>query len=262
MMKLKNLNINEGLIKRIGALVLVGSMFATMVGCSSKKTTVDIPVSVTISSTLDSVSDLTTMDELLNEDVFVNNSNGQEYTFDELLEAYNVARQQQNLSECNTVLYKIGRMIMKAQFAEALNIKPEQITSMSIDGITGGGHTRISTVTYKTKSTETVSGNIELDEEEIITRDFVTVGEMDNLAINIERACNHALDFDNNSSYMDLNVDNVYESFIEQILTTPSIGKVEVVFGDDYYTIDASLSQEKIDAFNASSSAPSKSLNH
>ena len=250
--KIRNLNVREELIKRLCALALAGTMTFTMCGCGGKapKLTVKIPTSSTIGGTLDSIRDLTTMDELLMEDKFVNKSDGQEYTFDELLQLYQVARQEENLSDCNTLLYKIGRMIMKAQIAEALNIEPEQITSLSIDGTIVEGHRRITTVTYKNKYVETVSGGIEINKEEEITRGFATYGEIDDLAINIVRASNHSLKFNNEKSHMDLDVDNVYTSFIEHLLTTPTISKTKVIFGDDQYNLDATLSQEKVDAFN------------
>ena len=227
MMKFGNLNIREGITKKIGALALAGSMAVTMCGCGSNKEpqpTVKVPTSATIGGTLDTISDLTTMDEFLEKDKFVNKSDGKEYTFNELLNLYNEARRKEDLSECNTLLYKIGRMIMKAQLAEALGIEPEQIISLSIDGTIVEGHTRTTTITYKTKQTDVVAGGIELSKEKEVTKEFVTIGEMDDLAINIARACNHSLEFNDDSISMDLDIDNVYKSFVEHLLTTTTIG--------------------------------------
>ena len=254
MMQFGNLNIREGITKEIGLIVLAGSMAVTMCGCGSKKEpkpTVKVPTSATIGGTLDTISDLTAMDEILAKDKFVNKSDGKEYTFNELLNLYNEARREEDLSACNTLLYKIGRMIMKAQLAEALGIEPEQITSLSIDGSIGDRRVRTTTITYKIKQTDVVAGGIEISKEQEVTREFATIGEMDDLAINIARACNHSLEFNDDSIAMDLDIDNVYKSFVEHLLTTTTIKKVNVIFGDDYYDISAELSQDKVDTFNA-----------
>ena len=242
--------------------VIAGLLAAVLglTGCGEQKEpSVKILPSSTISGTLDAVSNLTKMDELLSADKFVNKSDGKEYTFEELLNLYNEARKEEDLSACNTLLYKIGRMIMKAQLAEALNIKPEQIVSLSIDGTILEGYVRTTTITYKTKYTEIVSGGIEIEGEKTITRELITDGELDDLAINISRACNHSLEF-GYDGYMDLDIDNVYESFVEHILTTPSIQKNDGGwFGTDYYVANAELSEEKVDAFNAYNNGPKAS---
>lgn len=249
-------------IRRNGTDIrVIAGLVAAVLGLSGcggqKEPSVKILPSSTISGTLDAVSGLTQMDELLRMDKFVNKSDGEEYTFEELLNLYNEARSNQDLSECNILLYKIGRMIMKAQLAEYLNIEPEQIVSLYIDGTIG--HTRTVEITYKTTHNEIVAGGIELNEEKTITRVFYPRGEMDDLAINICRACNHSLKFNDDSVAMDLDVDAVYKSFVEHLLTVVSTNRTKVIFGDDYYTIDADLSQEKVDAFNAYNNGPKAS---
>lgn len=237
-MKFGNLNIREGLKKRMGALALAGTMAVTMCGCSGNKNDersrhylLNMGMQyMTIEDTLDAVRDLTKMDEFLSQDKFVNASDCKEYTFDELLKLYEDAYDENDISECNLLLYKIGRMIMKAQIAEALYVEPGQITLESIN----------------VKSGYTSSVNITCNGR---SQKIYLKGELANLAINILNACNHTL---TNS----LAVNAVYESYIEHLLTKTSVDKK--IFREEY-TISAYSSDEKEEAFISYDGARSSS---
>lgn len=251
MMKFGNLNIREGLKKRIAAFALAGSMAVTMCGCVSKESapSVQVPTSATIEGTLDSVSKLTAMDEFL-----ATAETTQGYNFYKVLEMYNNARINKDLPACNNYLYSIGRLLLMAQVAEQVGVKFEDIEDFVIDS-------ESVTITYKIRWTETVSGGIEVEQEDTITKTFELEGEIRNTIANIDNADKNILRFDTND-FQD--VDMVYSAYIKRTLLSSSEIEVDtpgflgtLLFNEPtVYTINNQLNQEKIDAFKTNNSEP------
>lgn len=206
----------------------------------------DISNSSTIAATLESINTTTTMDEIFAVDCFVDNRNDNSYAFDELLKLYEDARKEENLIKCNNILYKIGKMIMKAQLSETLNIDVERITNLDIDLVKNTNSDsnmldKIVTISYKANDKETVSGGIELNKEEEITNTYLLENELADLAINTWNAYNCFLNFDA--------VDAVYKSYIEHLLTSATISKPYMF--DSREVISADIDPEKVTMFNA-----------
>lgn len=244
----KNLKINKSAKNKLLLLALAGQLLV-LSGCG-KDATVDISHNSTITDTLDTVSDLTTMDEFLAGAKFTSKTNGEESSFEELIAYYNESRKNENLYDCNDALYKIGVMILKAATAEQLGITHDDIVEFSFDGSEHNTSGRCVTISYKTHDVENVPGGISVSHEEVKTKTFYLAGEIDALAINTSRAGLHALVF-NNDDWRELDVDSVYESYVEFMLTSSTIEEKNTSWfnKNKEYVINSQLDNEKIDAF-------------
>lgn len=236
--------------KALFLAVIMGVCYVVS-GCSKQeKVTVNIPISATINGTLDTIDELTTMNEFLYNDVFINESDKQETTFGELLAYYNESRKNEDLPACNDALYKIGRMILKAQVAEALQINLEDITGFSYEAYQQdyNKYQAEATVSHKVRWLEEVSGGIKVPHETEETNTYNLEGELIDLALNVNHAQLHVLSFNTKDTAFD--VDYVYESYVEAILVSTQKRETKNSSSKETeYYIYGELDSAKVDAF-------------
>ena len=205
----------------------------------------------TITGTLEDISPVSTVDEFLAEKKFESSKTGEEFSFEELNAYYIESRKNEDLSSCNDALYKIGRMLLMSLVAESFDIEAKDVVGFSFySRDTGSSEDRTATIKYKYRWTETVSGGVTLEHEEVRTKEVLLKGEYANAAINLGRACNHSLEFASDS-WMDLDVDNVYCSLIELLLTSTKLTtEEEGLFRKQIkYILEGNYDADKVAAF-------------
>jgi hypothetical protein len=135
--------------------------------------------------------------------------------------------------------------------AESFDIEAKDVVGFSFYSLdTGCSDDRTATIEYKYRWTETVSGGVTLEHEEVRTKEVLLKGEYASAAINLGRACNHSLEFASDS-WMDLDVDNVYCSFIELLLTSTKLTTEEEGFFRKQikYVLEGNYDADKVAAF-------------
>lgn len=241
--------------KRIISLLLASAtILGSLTACGSenkKGPYFSVSSMDTITDTLEDISPVSTIDEFLAEKKFESSRTGKEFSFEELNAYYIESRKNEDLSNCNDALYKIGRMILMSLVAESFDIEAKDVVGFSFYSLdTGSSDDRTATIEYKYRWTETVSGGVTLEHEEVRTKEVLLKGEYASAAINLGRACNHSLEFASDS-WKDLDVDNVYCSLIELLLTSTKLTTEEEGFFRKQikYILEGNYDADKVAAF-------------
>ena len=235
----------------LASATILGSLTACGASKSGKEPYFVVSPKATLTDTLEDISPVSTVDEFLEIKKFESSKTGKEFSFDELHSYYIESRKNEDLSGCNDALYKMGRMILMSLVAESLDIDAKDVLDFSFySADTGSSDDRTATIKYKYRWTENVFGGVAIEHEEERTKEILLKGEYANAAINLGRACNHSLKFVSDS-WMDLDVDNVYRSLIELLLTSTKLTTEEEGFfrKEIKYILEGNYDADKVEAF-------------
>lgn len=228
--------------KKFIAALTAGTIAFTLCSCAKGGEVVEISNKSTLTSTLNAVSDFTTIDENLESLSYVDGE-GNAYDFDALVEKYHEARKGKDLELANSLLYQIGIRIAKASLAEQLDIDCKSITSVTYNSRGGNGPGTVS-VKYNVTKVNEIPGGLQescvVEEEKTIYAD----GELANLMINVIRAKSGRLTLGSGNGS---DLDNVYKSFERYMLTS---GVLKDTFGNTELTME--LDDVKVKAYKKS----------
>lgn len=220
--------------QKICALTLAGVLLITgLTGCASKD--VYIRSSSTITTTLDYVSDYTNLDEILADAYY--ESDGEKISWEDLLTEYEIARGNEDAPKCNSSLYKIGRVLLKASIAEHLGIGFEQIRSFTLTSSKDDSEnilTQHIDVSY-------ITSNGGYKETRIRC-----VDEPSDLRYNVVKASVGAWQLESSSSTTPT-IDDVYRSYVEYLLTSGTLKKSS----GGVMEFSTKLDEEKVEAYNS-----------
>lgn len=214
-------------------LMLLGTAgIIALSGCSITDADVDqlITTSTSFDDVLDSVSELTTVDENL-----------EYYNYASILEEYTKNRKAEDLTATSDSLRDLGYLILKSSICDSLGLNPGSVKSLSLDVeetflvrppiyVT----TSTCTVDYYVKTEKTVNGNIDISKTELCSETFNITAEGESLCSNIKDAEEHNLQTLEDA-------DEVFQSY-ERFLTTSGEIVNQIFERDINYTYD----EEKI----------------
>ena len=236
---IKNIN------KRFLAGVMAGVIAISLCSCrKQKKVSVDISNSTSLSSTLNSVSNLTKVDENLKKFNYVCDD-GTEYSFEELVNKYHEARLGEYVGEANLMLYRLGNMILQASVAEELGIDVNSISY--VDGGIVDHNTGVCKlhVRYDKTIVEDIPGGFQVENIETVSEDYDCGDEVVKLLINMDRARVSGWKIEGSTGSMNTDIDDAYKAFERYLLSS---GRVEEdVFGDPNFVM--SLDANKVAAY-------------
>jgi len=225
---MKNLKIS----KKILALLLTGTMGMSLCACS-KGTTLTISSKTDLNTTLESVSDLTILDENLEEIVYEGT------TWEEINEEYKKYREAESKVGCNQTLYKMGLMLLRASLAEQLNINVNDIVNVDWRRATYGWfddfETRQILLDYKEKHTAVCDGE-KIEVPVYKSKEILTLNSLCDLLINLEYCSRNARDLSK--------IDDTYDSFQKYMCNSGNWNKK----GD---TLNMYLDENKVKAYNS-----------
>lgn len=214
-------------------LMLLGTAgIMALSGCSITDADVDqlITTSTSFDDVLDSVSELTTVDENL-----------EYYNYESILEEYIKNRKAEDLTATSDSLRDLGYLILKSSICDSLGLDQGSVKSLSLDvEETFLGRppiyvtTSTCTVDYYVKNEKTVNGNIDISNTELCSETFNITAEGESLCSNIKDAEEHNLQTLEDA-------DEVFQSY-ERFLTTSGEIVNQIFERDINYTYD----EEKI----------------
>lgn len=195
---MKKLNIFK---RTITPLLAVGVILLS--GCS-KEGKIDelITTDTSFNEVLDSVADETQLDENL-----------EKLDYQEDLENYSEARSKIEIEECNDALAKLGKKLIEASVCDHLGINIDDVVDFKYYAIEDMYYTPNCIIKYYKTTTGKATGNIDINDRELVEEKYYLGEEASDLAFNAYHA------------YMghqerEQEIDRIFKAYQRYLLTT------------------------------------------
>lgn len=195
---MKKLNIFKG---TIAPLLAAGVILLS--GCS-KEGKIDelITTDTSFTEVLDSVADATQLDENL-----------EMLGYQEDLEKYSEARSKIDIEECNDALAKLGKKLIEASVCDHLGINIDDVVDFKYYAIEDMNYTPNCIIEYYKTTTGKETGDIDIDDRELVKEKYYLGEEASDLVINTYHAYME-------HQYREQEIDKIFEAYQRYLLTT------------------------------------------
>ena len=195
---MKKLKIFKG---TIAPLLAVGVILLS--GCSKEgKIEELITTDTSFNEVLDSVADETQLDENL-----------EMLGYQEDLEKYSEARSKIDIEECNDALAKLGKKLIEASVCDHLGINIDDVVDFKYYAIEDMNYTPNCIIEYYKTTTGKETGDIDIDDRELVKEKYYLGEEASDLVINTYHAYME-------HQYREQEIDKIFKAYQRYLLTT------------------------------------------